>query len=49
METVVFVLAVLVCIDYMLKQTYRKPHAVVISAAVCALFTGLAWPWAIEQ
>lgn len=49
METVVFILAVLVCIDYMLKQTYRKPYAVVVSAAVCALFTGLAWPWAIEQ
>lgn len=49
METVVFVLAVLVCIGYMLKQTYRKPRAAVVSAAVCALFTGLAWPWAVEQ
>jgi len=49
METVVFILAVLVSINYMLKQTYRKPWAVAASAAVCALFTGLAQPWAVEQ
>lgn len=49
METVVLLLAVLVCVDYLLKQTCRKPHAVIVSAAVCALFTGMAWPWAIEQ
>lgn len=49
METVVFILMVLVCVNFMLKQTWRKVYSVAASAAVCALFTGLMWPWAIEQ
>lgn len=49
METVVFILMVLVCFNYALKQTYRKPYAVAISASVCALFTALMQPYAIEQ
>lgn len=49
METVVLVMMMLVCFNYMLKQTYRKPYAVVFSAVVCALFTGSMWRYAIEQ
>lgn len=49
METVVFILMVLVCFNYMLKQTHRKTYAVIVSAAVCALFTGAMQPFAIEQ
>lgn len=49
METVVLVIMALVCFNYVLKQTCRKPCAVGLSAAVCALFVGLMWPAAIEQ
>ena len=49
METVVLVMMVVVCFNYLLKQTWRKAYFVAVSAAVCALFVGLAWPWAIEQ
>lgn len=49
METVVLVMMILVCFNYMLKQTYRKIYSVLLSAAVCALFVGLMWLYAIEQ
>ena len=49
METVVLVMMILVCFNYVLKQTYRKLYSVLLSAAVCALFVGLMWPYAIEQ
>ena len=49
METVVFILMMLVCFNYLLKQTSRKFVATVVSAAACALFTGAMWPYAIEQ
>lgn len=49
METVVFVMMILVCFNYILKQTYRKIYSVLFSATVCALFTGLMWTYAIEQ
>lgn len=49
METVVLVMMMLVCFNYMLKQTYRKPYAVLLSAAVCATFMGSMWHYAIEQ
>lgn len=49
METVILVMMILVCFNYMLKQTYRKPGFVALSAALCALFVGLMWPYAIEQ
>ncbi len=49
METVVFALMMLVCFNYVLKQTYRKPAGVAISTAACTLFTGLMWPMAVEQ
>ena len=49
METVVFVMMILVCFIYMLKQTWRKRWFVLLSAVVCMLAVGLTWPWAIEQ
>lgn len=49
MDIVVLVMMVVVCFNYLLKQTWRKPWFVGASALVCALFVGLAWPWAIEQ
>ena len=49
METVVVVLMILVCFNFMLKQTYRKWGSVTLIAVVCALFVGLIWPYAIEQ
>lgn len=49
METVVLVLMVLVCFNFMLKQTWRKLRSVIVIAMVAALFTGMIWPFAIEQ
>lgn len=49
MKTVIFVMMILVCFNYILKQTYRKKYSVVFSATVCALFTGSMWTSAIEQ
>lgn len=49
METVVFVLMILVCFNFMLKQTYRKLGSVAAIAVIGALFVGLMWPYAIEQ
>lgn len=49
METVVFILMILVCFNFMLKQTYRKRWSVVAIAVVSTLFVGLMWRYAIEQ
>ena len=49
METVVLVLMIVVCFNYILKQTYRKTYFVLFSAFAAALFVGLMWPYAIEQ
>lgn len=49
MKTIVLVIMILVCFNYILKQTFRKRYSVVCSAIVCTLFTGLTWPYAIEQ
>lgn len=49
METVVLVLMLLVCFNFLLKQTFRKTVAAVVLAGVCATFSGFMWPCAIEQ
>lgn len=49
MENVVLVMMILVCFNYILKQTYRKVYSIAFSAIVCALFVGLMWTYAIEQ
>ena len=43
------VLMILVCFNFMLKQTYRKLLSILVISVVCALFVGLMWPYAIEQ
>ncbi len=49
METVVLVIILLVCFNFVLKQTYRKLWMVGVISLFCALFVAFAWPWAIEQ
>lgn len=49
MNTVVLVLMLLTAFNFLLKQTFWKSVAVGIIALVCALFSGLMWPYAIEQ
>ena len=49
MQTVVIILMLLVCFNFMLKQTYSKRWAVAATTAACALFVGSVWPYAIEQ
>ena len=49
MDTVVLVLMLLTAFNFLLKQTFWKLIAVCIIAAICAVFTGLMWPYAIEQ
>ena len=49
MQTVVIILMLLVCFNFMLKQTYSKRWAVAATTTACALFVGNMWPYAIEQ
>lgn len=49
MDTVVLVLMALTAFNFLLKQTFWKTAAVGMIAVTCALFSGLAWPYAIEQ
>lgn len=49
METVVLILMILVCFNFMLKQTCRTLWSVMAMAVICAVFVGLTWPYAIEQ
>ena len=49
MHSLVLVLMVLVCFNFMLKQTWHKKWSVAAHALAAALFTGFMWPFAIEQ
>lgn len=49
MNTVVLVLMALTAFNFLLKQTFWKSIAVGSIAMACALFSGLMWPYAIEQ
>lgn len=49
MKTVVLVLMLLTAFNFLMKQTFWKVIAVGIIAAICAVFAGLMWPFAIEQ
>lgn len=49
MQTVVVILMILVCFNFILKQTFRKRLSVIGMSVVCALFTGMMWTYAIEQ
>ena len=49
MHSLVLVLMVLVCFNFILKQTWHKKWSVAAHALAAALFTGFMWPFAIEQ
>ena len=49
MDTVVLISMLLTAFNFLLKQTFWKFTAVAAIAIVCTLFTGLMWPYAIEQ
>lgn len=44
METIVVVLMILVCFNFMMKQTFRKRGSVAAIAVVAALFVGADVP-----
>lgn len=49
MYTVVIAIMILVCLSFSIKQTFLKAWQIGLTTAICALFTGMVWPWAIEQ
>lgn len=49
MNTVVLVLMLLTAFNFLLKQTFWKVIAMGVIAAICAIFAGWMWPYAIEQ
>ena len=49
MYTLVIILMVLVCINFVLKQSWHKWQSVLAHAAAAAMFTGLMWPVAVRQ
>ena len=49
MEAIVLVLILLVCFNFVLKQTFQKVVWVWGVSLLCALFVALTWPWSIEQ
>lgn len=49
METVVAVLMILVCFNFMLKHTFQAKWWMAVTTVAVGLFVGLIWPVAIEQ
>jgi biopolymer transport protein ExbB/TolQ len=49
MDTVIFIIIVLVSFNFLLKLTNHSFTGVVLTALAAALFTGLMWGVAIEQ
>ena len=49
MYILVIILMVLVCINFILKQSWHKWWSVLAHATAAALFTGLMWPAAVRQ
>ncbi len=49
MERVVLALMILVCFNFILKQTLCKWYHTVAITVLSALFVGMMWPYAIEQ
>lgn len=49
MEILIPLLSLLVCFNFILKQTGHGRIPVLLAGVVCCLFVGLSWPWAIEQ
>ena len=49
MTTVVFILMILVCFNFLLKQTFVARHILIIPTLVLGIFATLMWQVAIEQ
>lgn len=49
MYSLVVILMILVCFNFVLKQSWHKWWSVLAHAAAAALFTGLMWPVAVRQ
>ena len=49
MEILILVLSLIICLNFILKQTENTRYSILITGLICFLFVGLAWPWAIEQ
>ena len=49
METVVVILLILVCFNFVLKQTFHSWKEWLGISAIIFLFVGMMWPYAIEQ
>lgn len=49
MTTVVFILMILVCFNFLLKQTFVARHILIITTLVLGIFATLMWQVAIEQ
>lgn len=49
MDTIVWILILLTAFNFLLKQTFWRPVAVCVMAAVAGGFVLLVWPLAIEQ
>lgn len=49
METVVAVLMIIVCFNFMLKHTFQSTWWMAATTIAIGLFVGLIWPVAIEQ
>ncbi|MGM9795901.1 MAG: hypothetical protein ACI3ZZ_06820 [Candidatus Aphodosoma sp.] len=49
METVITIIMILICCNFLFKQTFEKIIPIACTSVVCALFVGLSWHYAIEQ
>lgn len=49
MYSLALMLMILVCFNFVLKQSWHKRWSVLAHAAAAALFTGLMWPAAVRQ
>ncbi len=49
MHNLVVILMILVCFNFIIKQTWHKWWSVLAQAAVAGIFTGVIWPFAVKQ
>lgn len=49
MYSLVVMLMILVCFNFIIKHTWHKWQSVLAQAAVAGIFTGAVWPFAVRQ
>lgn len=49
MYSLVVMLMILVCFNFIIKQTWHKWQSILAQAAVAGIFTGAMWPFAVKQ